>query len=162
MGTGGMVTKLQAAKLASRGGVPTIIAAGTGQEKNILTRIVAGESIGTRVEATGTYQEVRKPWLLATVCGTIIVDDGAARKLMESTANLLPVGIKKIEGNFKRGEIIAIVQQNGMKIAHGMTNYSSDDLRRISGRSSSEIAKRLETGHYHGNVAVHRNYMVFL
>jgi glutamate 5-kinase len=160
LGTGGMITKLQAARLASRGGVPTIIAAG--KEPNVLKRIVAGELIGTRIEATGTYQEVRKPWLLASVCGTIVVDDGAARALIDTTANLLPVGIKKIDGVFKRGEIIAIVQQNGMKIAHGMTNYSSDDLRRISGRASSEIAKRLEAGHYHGNVAVHRNYMVFI
>lgn len=160
LGTGGMRTKLQAAQLASRGGVTTIIAAG--KEPDVLKRIVAGEAIGTRIESTGTYQEIRKPWLLATICGTITVDDGAAKKLLESTANLLPVGIKKVEGNFKRGEIVAIVQQNGLKIAHGMSNYSSDDLRKISGRASAEIAKRLEAGHYHGNVAVHRNYMVFL
>ncbi|MBZ0289965.1 MAG: glutamate 5-kinase, partial [Anaerolineae bacterium] len=153
-------TKLHAAQLASRGGVPTIIAAG--KEPNVLKRDVAGEAIGTRIESTGTYQDVRKPWLLASVYGTITIDEGAVRKLRESTANLLPVGIKKVDGTFKRGEIVAIVQHNGLKIAHGMSNYSSDDLRKIIGRASTEIAARLEPGHYHGNVAVHRNYMVFL
>lgn len=159
VGTGGMVTKIQAAHLATRSGVTTIIASGT--EPNVLERIISSEPVGTLFEPAATHLESRKRWLLAEKPrGTIQVDAGAARKLLKGGASLLPVGITSVEKAFERGETIAIIAADGSKIAHGLTSYSSDDIRKLCGVQSVRIAELL--GYSYGDAVVHRNNLVVL
>ncbi|MDZ4770188.1 MAG: glutamate 5-kinase, partial [Chloroflexota bacterium] len=107
LGTGGMATKLQAAQLASRGGVTTWIA--SGKVPDALVRIVAGENVGTRFDAVSTPLESRKRWLLVErPRGTLYIDAGAARKVQAGGASLLPVGVTRIEGEFDRGATVAV------------------------------------------------------
>jgi len=159
-GTGGMVTKLQAAQLASRSGVTTVIA--SGKEPDVLHRILAGEQVGTRFEATGTHLESRKRWLLTDrTQGAVHIDAGAVKALLASDgASLLPVGITSVSGNFKRSATLAIFDPNGTVIAHGLSNYTSDELRDIKGHKSHEINRIL--GYSYGDAAVHRNNLVVL
>jgi glutamate 5-kinase len=126
-----------------------------------LTRIVAGEQLGTRIEPTTTHLESRKRWLLTDrVQGKVYIDDGAARVLRESGASLLPVGIRNIEGQFSRGATLAVVSPQQETIAHGLTNYSSAELAQISGKRSPEINTIL--GYSYGDHVIHRNNMVLL
>lgn len=159
MGTGGMVTKIQAAQLASRSGVTTVIAAG--RETNVIQRIMRGESVGTRFEPTVTRIESRKRWLLAEKPrGELIVDDGAVRKLRGSGVSLLPVGVMKVNGEFERGEALAVLGGDGTAIAHGLTNYRSADIVQLCGVRSNRIAEIL--GYTYGDAVIHRNNMVLL
>jgi hypothetical protein len=113
-----MVTKIEAAQLASRSGVTTIIAAG--REPNVLTRIIAGEEIGTRFEAAADHLESRKRWLLAEKPrGEIMVDAGAARAILKRGMSLLPVGITEVNGEFGRGAHLAVQSPDGKRIAQG-------------------------------------------
>lgn len=159
-GTGGMVTKLQAAQIATRAGVTTIIAQGS--EKRVLERIMAGENLGTRFEATSTHLESRKRWILTDrTQGAIHIDAGAVRALLaKNGASLLPVGIKSIKGNFKRSATLAIYDPDGNIIAHGLSAYTSNDLERIKGQNSAKISDIL--GYSYGVAAVHRNNLVVL
>ncbi|MDQ7028168.1 MAG: glutamate 5-kinase [Anaerolineae bacterium] len=159
-GTGGMVTKLQAAQVAIRSGVTTVIAQGS--EPNVITRIMAGENLGTRFEATGTHLESRKRWLLTDrTQGAVHIDAGAVRALQaKNGASLLPVGITSVQGNFERSATLAIHDSDGTVIAHGLSNYTSDDLHQIKGRKSSQISDTL--GYSYGDAAIHRNNLVVL
>jgi glutamate 5-kinase len=159
LGTGGMVTKIQAAQLASRGGVSTIIA--NGVEANVLQRILAGESIGTHFEPVSTHMESRKRWLLVEKTrGKVHVDAGAARKLLTGGASLLPVGVTTVENEFSRGMTIAVVAPDSREIAHGVTSYDSADIRRLCGVKSVKILEIL--GYSYGDAIIHRNNMVLL
>ncbi len=160
VGTGGMFTKLQAARIATRSGVPTVIASGSAP--NVLLRLLDGESVGTRFEATGTHLEGRKRWLLTDrTQGTITIDAGAVRALLaKDGASLLPVGITSVQGEFKRSATLSICDAQGREIAHGLSNYTSAELRRIMRRKSREISDIL--GYSYGDAAVHRNNMVLL
>jgi len=159
LGTGGMVTKIQAAQLASRSGVATIIASGS--EPDVLARIIGGEPVGTCFEPVNSHLEGRKRWLLAEKPrGTVIVDAGAARKLLKGGASLLPVGVTDVESNFERGEALAVVGPDGVKIAHGLTNYASGELRKLRGVQSGQIVEIL--GYTYGDAVIHRNNMVLL
>lgn len=159
LGTGGMITKIEAAQTATRSGVTTVIASGS--EQNIISRIVAGEDIGTRFEAVGTQLESRKRWLLTDrIQGSIHVDAGAARVLLKDGASLLPVGITQINNTFERGATLAIFDPNGQEIAHGLSNYTSDELSRIRGKKSTQINEIL--GYSYGDHVIHRNNMVLL
>lgn len=159
LGTGGMVTKLQAARLASRSGIPTVIA--SGREPDILTRILRGEAVGTRIEAAASQLESRKRWLLMDKPhGVVHVDAGAVRKLETGGASLLPVGMTAVEGEFRRGETLSIVGPEGREIAHGLSSYDSADLRRLCRVKSSQIAEIL--GYSYGDAVVHRNNLVLL
>jgi glutamate 5-kinase len=159
VGTGGMVTKIQAAQLATRSGVVTIIANGT--EPSVLRRVISGEAVGTRFEAASTHVESRKRWLLAEKPrGHVYVDAGAARKLLKGGASLLPVGVTSVEKTFERGETLAIFAPDGQKIAHGLTSYSSEDIRKLCGVQSGRIAEML--GYSYGDAVVHRNNLVLL
>jgi glutamate 5-kinase len=159
-GTGGMITKLQAAQIASRAGVNTIIAQGS--ETAILERIMAGENLGTRFEAIGTHLESRKRWLLTDrIQGVIHIDIGAVQALLaKDGASLLPVGIQSVEGNFERSATLAIYNPDGNIIAHGLSAYTSDELQQIKGKNSGKISDIL--GYSYGVAAVHRNNMVLL
>ncbi|MCY3573033.1 MAG: glutamate 5-kinase [Chloroflexi bacterium] len=158
-GTGGMVTKLQAAQVASRSGIKTIIASGS--EDDVIRRLVAGEKIGTHIEASKDRSESRKRWLLTDrPQGSLLVDDGAARVLLQGGASLLPVGIRAVQGDFERGAAVSVRAPDGREIARGLSNYPSDDLRNICGQKSSAIADIL--GYSYGDAVLHRNNLALL
>jgi len=159
LGTGGMITKLQAAKLATRGGVTTIIA--DGRLPDTLIRAAAGESVGTRFEAGAAGLERRKRRLLIEKPrGKLTVDAGAARALLNGGASLLPVGVTAVEGEFKRGMTVAVFASDGREIAHGLASYDSDDARRLIGMKSSQIQAILR--YNYGDAIIHRNNLVVL
>ncbi|MHB8684749.1 MAG: glutamate 5-kinase [Dehalococcoidia bacterium] len=159
-GTGGMVTKLQAAKLATGGGSDVYIA--DGREPDALYRIGIGEHIGTLLPARGSRMESRKRWMLAGLGtkGRIVVDAGAARALLDQRRSLLPAGVREVQGPFKRGDTVNICLPEGSVIACGITNYDDRDLTAIRGLRSDRIAAAL--GHEYGAEAVHRNNLVLL
>lgn len=159
LGTGGMTTKIQAARTAQRSGVTTIIAQGS--ETNILNRITDGEPLGTRFEPTTTQLESRKRWLLTDKPqGIVRVDAGAARVLLKGGASLLPVGITAVEEDFKRSATLAVHDPDDREIAHGLSNYNSDEIRQLCGIKSGQIAEVL--GYTYGDAVIHRNNMVLL
>jgi glutamate 5-kinase len=159
VGTGGMLTKIQAAQLATRSGVTTVIAGGT--EPDVLARLLAGEAVGTRFLPVASHIESRKRWLLSDKPrGRVRVDAGAAAKLLKGGASLLPVGMTSAEGSFGRGETLAVITPEGKTIAHGLTSYSSDDLAKLCGVKSAQIVDLL--GYTYGDAVIHRNNLVLL
>lgn len=160
LGTGGMHTKIVAADLATRSGTSVVIA--NGGREDVLPGICAGTVPTTWFPARITPSEGRKRWLLAQslTAGSIHVDDGAARAILERGKSLLPVGIVKAQGRFERGAIISVYTQAGHEIARGLCNYSSEDLRRILGQQSCDIAEIL--GYDYGPEFIHRNKMALL
>jgi len=159
-GTGGMFTKLQAADLARRCGATVVIA--SGDEENVLTRLAAGEGLGTRFSPLSTPLEGRKRYILAggnNVHGSIVVDAGAARALRKG-GSLLPVGVTGVTGEFDCGDTVKVVNSSGGEIACGLANYSAEDLLRISGKRSNEIETIL--GSDYADEVIHRNNLVLL
>ena len=140
---GGMITKILAAKRAARSGAGTVIA--SGREENVLVRLAGGEAIGTHLSAHADVLHARKQWIAdhLQVAGRVIVDAGAARALAQHKS-LLPIGVKAVEGDFVRGEVVACLDETGREIARGLVNYSSDDARRIKGCHTDELAGRLD------------------
>jgi glutamate 5-kinase len=159
LGTGGMVTKLQAADLARRSGATVIIA--RGGDPDVILRLVQGEDYGTCFLPVATAVESRKRYILAgnQANGIIGVDDGAAQALRKG-GSLLPVGVHQLEGNFERGDTVRVTGPSGREIARGLVNYGSVDLSRILGHRSDEIEKML--GFDYGDEVIHRNNMVLL
>jgi glutamate 5-kinase len=159
LGTGGMITKLQAARLATRGGVATLII--SGEAPNGLLRAVEGEALGTRFAASaGTLERRKRRLLIEKTRGRLYVDAGAARKLLSGGASLLPVGVQRVEDTFQRGMTVAIIAPDGREIAHGLSSYDSDDARRLVGIQSARIQDIL--GYNYGDALIHRNNMVLL
>lgn len=159
LGTGGMQTKLQAAQLATRSGTRTIIA--NGNEPEVLLRLLQGEEIGTTFLATVDHLESRKRWLLAEQpLGTLTIDSGAAKMLREGGASLLPVGVQKVAGEFERGAIVQIVNREGVALAQGLTNYTSNELVWLCGHRSQDIVDLL--GYTYGDAAIHRDNLVLI
>jgi len=157
LGTGGMGTKLQAADVACRAGIDTIIAAGS--RPGVIGDVMEGISVGTRFHAQASPLENRKRWIFgAPPAGEITVDEGATAAILERGSSLLPKGIKSVTGNFSRGEVIRICNLEGRDIAHGVSRYNSDALRRIAGHHSQQIDAIL--GYEYGPVAVHRDDMI--
>lgn len=158
-GTGGMVTKLQAARLATESGIIVLIA--NGRANNVLVRAGAGEAVGTRFSPVRSGLESRKRWILAGLAGTSAarIDEGAAEALTRGRS-LLPAGIVDIQGRFDRGDSVSIVDATGKALGCGVVNYSSTDLERIKGCKSSQIASVL--GYHYGDEVVHRNNLVVL
>jgi glutamate 5-kinase len=159
LGVGGMQTKLQAADLARRSGSTAIIA--NGSDPNVILRLVAGESIGTRFLPVSTALEGRKRYILTgrDANGCMTIDIGAAQAL-QAGGSLLPVGVISVSGTFERGDTVCITNQEGAEIARGLTNYTAADVRRIFGQQSSKIEEIL--GFAYGDEVVHRNNMVLL
>jgi glutamate 5-kinase len=159
-GSGGMVTKLSAARIATSGGVDVVVA--SGREPEVLIKIAAGEARGTVFPAATDRLEGRKRWILGSISkgGHIIVDDGAAAALRERGRSLLPAGVAAVEGTFGRGEAVEVRDRAGVRVAAGTTNYASDELERIRGLRSDRIAERL--GYAYGDEAIHRDNMVLL
>jgi glutamate 5-kinase len=160
LGTGGMWTKIQAAKLATASGAETRIV--DGRESDVVVRLLRGEEIGTRFRAATDALEGRKRWILSGLAhaGRLDVDAGAARALRERHASLLSAGVVAVHGAFQRGDTLDIAAPNGVVVARGIANYGSDDLRMLVGRRSGEIEASL--GYSYGSHVVHRNDMVLL
>ncbi len=158
LGTGGMITKLQAADLARRSGTTVVIASGT--EPNGLTRLAAGEKLGTWFQPVVTSMESRKRYILAgQLSGSIGIDAGAVQALQRGRS-LLPVGVISAEGNFERGDTIQVLGPNGRELARGIVNYESGDLARLCRHQSSEIETIL--GYTYGDEVIHRNNLILL
>jgi glutamate 5-kinase len=159
LGTGGMVTKVQAADLARRSGATVIIA--RGGDPDVILRLVQGEDLGTCFLPVATAVESRKRYLLAAnqAKGVIGVDEGAAQAIRKG-GSLLPVGVLQFEGIFERGDTVRVMGPAAREIARGLVNYASADLLRIIGHRSDEIEKLL--GFNYGDEVIHRNNMVLL
>ena len=159
-GTGGMVTKLQAARLATGSGVAVAMA--DGRLPDVLVRLVQGEAVGTLFSPRTTKLESRKRWMISGLAsrGRLSIDVGAAAALKKGKGSLLPAGIRGVEGKFRRGDVIDILDVQGSSIACGISNYSSGDIEVIKGAHSDEIISLL--GYEFGAEAVHRNNLVML
>ncbi|MEM8767698.1 MAG: glutamate 5-kinase, partial [Pseudomonadota bacterium] len=142
-GRGGMITKLKAARLAARSGAHTVIA--NGREEDILQRVLAGESLGTLLAAKVSPLDARKRWIAGQqrARGVFRLDAGAVRALVNQGVSLLPVGVTEVQGEFGRGELVRCESEAGEPIAQGLSNYSSDEAKRVLGASTSEISTRL-------------------
>jgi glutamate 5-kinase len=159
-GTGGMITKIEAAKLATSSGVTVIIA--DGKEPDVIGRIAGGEAIGTRFLPVKSKLESRERWMLSGLStkGKLVVDSGAVLALKKQKRSLLAAGIKEVEGRFKRGDIVNIYDAEGSCLGCGITNYSSSDIEEIKGAHSKKIVSLL--GYDYGSEVVHRNNLVVL
>ena len=153
-GVGGMATKVQAARLAIAGGANVVIA--DGHERDILPRLVEGEAVGTLFPATADRMESRKRWMLSglSLKGSVAVDSGATQALRKENRSLL------VAGPFQRGDVIAICDSEGRRIACGIANYSSKDIECIRGQRSDCIEEAL--GYEYGAEVVHRDNLVLL
>tara|TARA_B100000475_G_scaffold3773_4_gene3478 strand:+ start:3672 stop:4772 length:1101 start_codon:yes stop_codon:yes gene_type:complete len=159
VGTGGMRTKIQAADKSTTSGIQTLIV--NGKKADTFDSLLKGEVLGTLFKATQTPKKARRLWLSHTLktCGTINVDEGAMRALVEKGASLLPSGITGVEGTFNQGDAIEI-WCTGKVLAKGLSLYDSRDLALIKGKKSSQIADVL--GYETAHVVVHRDDLVLL
>ena len=157
VGTGGMVTKVEAATIAAQSGIPALV---TSTEN--AAAALAGEDVGTWFATRGVRQPIRLLWLahLARIQGSLVLDDGAARAVGERRRSLLPAGIVAVEGHFEPGDPVALRDTSGRVLAHGLTNYASDELPQMLGRSTRELAREL--GHGYERSVVHVNDLVIL
>jgi len=160
VGTGGMLTKILAAKRAANSGGNTIIA--SGREPRVLLRLAAGEAIGTELRALLPVRSARQRWLVnhLRMRGKVVLDAGAVKALTQGHKSLLAVGVTAVEGEFERGDVVACVGPDGVEYGRGLINYSASDTRRIMRHPSSEIAGIL--GSMSDPELMHRDNMVFL
>ena len=160
IGTGGMLTKVLAAKRAAHSGAHTVIA--SGRERNVLTRLAQGECIGSELRAVLPVWSARKQWLAdhLRLRGRVVLDDGAVQALLREGKSLLPIGVVDVEGEFGRGDVVACVDGQGRECARGLINYSSADTRRILRQPSSQIARIL--GSMTDPELMHRDNLVVL
>ena len=160
IGRGGMLTKVLAAKRAARSGTGTVIA--WGREPDVLLRLAAGEAIGTALRAGTPKLQARKRWMVdhLQLRGAVLVDDGAARKLRDDGKSLLPIGVHEVQGEFARGDVIAVRTLAGEEVARGLANYSSIEARQITRKASSQIEAVL--GYANEPELIHRTNLVLM
>ena len=160
IGSGGMLTKILAAKRAARSGAATVIA--SGREDEVLMRLAAGEAIGTQLVAETMTLAARKQWLAdhLQVRGKLKLDDGAVTALLSGGKSLLPIGVFEAGGDFERGEVVSCFDGGGREIARGLVNYSSVETRKILKSPSHEIEARL--GYIDEPELIHRDNLVLL
>jgi glutamate 5-kinase len=158
IGRGGMLTKVLAAKRAAGSGTSTVIA--WGREPDVLLRLAAGESIGTALLAGTAKLAARKQWMMdhLQLRGAVLVDDGAAVKLRDDGKSLLPIGVHEVQGEFARGDVIAVRTLAGTELARGLANYSSTEARLIARKPSSQIEALL--GYANEAELIHRDNLV--
>ncbi len=158
LGTGGMLTKIQAAKKVTSSGIPMIVARGT--VPDILLRLFDGEALGTYFLPAGKKLSSRKCWIAHTIKpkGSLILDWGAVRAIKENGKSLLPSGILDVTGNFSQGEAVFLKDPDNNVVGTGLVNYPVDDVRLIRGLKSSQIEACLGAKHY--DEVVHRNNLV--
>lgn len=158
-GRGGMRSKLLAGRIASSAGVPTIIC--KGREENVVTRVLAGEALGTRINPPdGSHKSSRRRWLghARNTKGSITIDDGARRALVDQGRSLLPVGVTAVHGTFDRGDTIEIIDQTGAVLARGLAGLSAKELDQIKGHAMNAAEKIL--GYSLPKTAVHRDDLI--
>ncbi|WP_223146008.1 glutamate 5-kinase [Iodobacter fluviatilis] len=160
VGTGGMYTKIIAAKRAARSGASTVIA--SGREPSVLTRLALGERIGTQLTAQSTPLAAKKQWIAdhLQLKGSVVLDAGAVRALRLHGSSLLPIGVKEALGDFLRGDVVSCVDSTGLEIARGMANYSAAETRRIMCLPTGQIEATL--GYIDESELIHRDNMVLM
>ncbi|HEX5806277.1 MAG TPA: glutamate 5-kinase, partial [Macromonas sp.] len=158
VGTGGMITKILAAKRAAGSGASTVIA--WGREPNALLRLVAGEAIGTCLVADTPKQQARKQWMAdhLQLRGSVLVDDGAVSKILAEGKSLLPIGMTGVEGDFSRGDVIAVRDARGAEVARGLANYAASEARLLCRKSSADFERLL--GYAAEPEMIHRDNLV--
>ena len=159
-GTGGMLTKMAAARMAMNSGIVMVIA--SGGRDGVVQSIIDGRPIGTLFPPRQNRLQFRKRWLAfgARIKGRLTVDKGCAQALLSNGSSLLAAGIKSVDGSFEQGSTVSIVNPDGWEIARGLVNYSTDDVRKIMGAHTHEIAEIL--GHKPYDEVVHRDNLVLL
>ena len=159
-GRGGMLTKLKAASIASKSNTQTIIA--SGNESSILLKIANSEKVGTLLTTSKDTLQAKKQWLAnqAYLKGRVTIDSGAVTAIIKSGKSLLPIGVKSITGEFKRGEIISCIDLDGKEIARGLSNYDSKQATSIMGKSSEEIGELLDCKDE--DELIHRDNMILI
>lgn len=158
VGTGGMLTKILAAKRAARSGAHTVIA--SGRERDVLVRLSAGELIGTHLKATQMKIAARKQWLAdhLRTTGKLVLDAGAVRVLVTEGKSLLPIGVTAVEGYFERGDVVACIDGDGHEVARGLINYSASETGRVMRKPSQQIESIL--GYVDEPELIHRDNLV--
>jgi glutamate 5-kinase len=158
LGTGGMRSKLEAARLAAQAGVPMIIASGA--MPGVIAALLAGQPLGTRFLPPPERPNRRKHWIgfLSRLRGTLEVDAGAVRALRERGSSLLPAGVTGIEGTFERGDAVQVRGPDGAPVARGLVSYSSEELALVKGKRSEDVASLLRLDAV--DPAVHRDDLV--
>ncbi|MCF8152555.1 MAG: glutamate 5-kinase [Rhodoferax sp.] len=158
IGRGGMLTKILAAKRAAGSGASTVIA--WGREPDALVRLSRGEAIGTLLVAQTAKNQARKQWIAdhLQMRGSVMVDAGAVVKVRDDGKSLLPIGMTAVQGEFSRGDVIAVRDDTGLEIARGLANYTSAEARLICGKSSAEFERLL--GYTGEPEMVHRTNLV--
>jgi len=160
IGSGGMLTKVLAARRAARSGAHTVIA--WGREDNVLVRLAGGEAIGTQLTAPTGRLTARRQWMIDHLhtAGTLVLDAGAVQKLAKEGKSLLPIGVLAVRGEFGRGALVACQGEDGREIARGLTNYTSAEVKRIMRHASNEIEGIL--GYVEAPELVHRDNLVLV
>lgn len=158
LGRGGMITKVLAARRAAGSGASTVIA--WGREPDVLLRLASGESIGTLLVAGTQKMAARKQWMAnhLQLRGAVTVDAGAVRKLLDEGKSLLPIGVLEVEGDFSRGDVIAVRGPDGGEVARGLSNYASSEARLVMRKPSSQIEATL--GYMNEPELIHRTNLV--
>jgi glutamate 5-kinase len=158
IGRGGMITKVLAAKRAAGSGASTVIA--WGREHDVLLRLAAGERIGSALIAATPKLAARKQWMVdhLQLRGAVVVDAGAVQKLRDEGKSLLPIGVVEVQGDFQRGDVIAVRGAGGKELARGLANYSSAETRLIARKSSTQIEAAL--GYVNEPELIHRTNLV--
>ena len=160
LGTGGMYTKIQAAKIAVNAGVTMVIASGA--LEGVVRNILSGENIGTIFPAKEQHLQVRKSWLAfgAMIKGELVVDEGCEKALITEGSSLLSVGIVEVKGTFDQGNSVRILSKQGREIARGLANYNSEEIKKICGKNTNNISKILGSKLY--DEVIHRDNMVIM
>lgn len=160
MGVGGMITKIQAAKIATNAGIPMVIA--SARETSILKKIVSGDKIGTKFHPKISKLESKKRWLAHGLPrkGSLVIDGGAESALTKHGGSLLAVGILEVKGEFEQGDAISIEDESGREIARGLANYSREELDKIKGLKTAKIPEVL--GYKGIPEVIHRDNLVLL
>ncbi len=158
LGRGGMITKVRAARVAARSGADTLIVGG--RQDHVLTRLAAGDNLGTFLWADQEPQAARKRWLAGHLQtrGSLILDAGAVKVLTQQGKSLLPVGVKSISGDFFRGDMVRCLDPEGREVARGLVNYAAAEARQIMGLPSAKIVDKL--GYQHSEELIHRDNLV--
>jgi glutamate 5-kinase len=157
LGKGGMDSKIQAARMVTDAGEAMIIA--NGRMERVLPRLLAGDEVGTLFLPASKKLSSRSRWIGAVrPTGTLVVDDGARQALTDLNRSLLPAGIIKVDGEFNRGDVVAICDANSRVIARGLSNYSSAQIVQIQGKKTAQVKQILAEAAY--EEAVHRDNLV--
>ena len=159
-GTGGMRTKIEAAKIATRSGVTMVVA--SGEEDGVIRTVLNGEAVGTLFPAREEHLKARKSWLAfgRNIAGDLVVDDGCAEAMLTGGKSLLAAGLVSVEGAFAAKSTVRVLTQEGCEIARGIVNYDAVSLRRIAGRHTDEIAAILAAPVF--SEVIHRDNMVLM